>query len=98
MFTEPWSDIAEYSKGHKAALEKELEKELSNAHELFGLSSSVIAKREDRDDILVQKKLGYFIVHLTWSGKSENGFFPNSEKFETLEDLKIKLTADSESF
>ncbi len=98
MFTEPWSDIAEYPEGHRAALEKELETELSSGHVLFGLSSSVIAKREDRDDILVKNKLGYFIVHLTWSGKSKNNTFPISEQFETLEELKIKLASYSESF
>lgn len=98
MFTEPWSDIVEYPEAHRAALEKELEIELSSGHVLFGLSSSVIAKREDRDDILVRNKLGYFIVHLTWSGKSKNETFPTSEQFETLVELKIKLASDSESF
>ncbi|MCH2159753.1 MAG: polysaccharide lyase [Oleiphilaceae bacterium] len=98
MFTEPWSDITEYPEGHRAALEKELVTELSKGHVLFGLSSRIIAKREDRDDILIQNKLGYFIVHLTWSGKSENDTFPTSEQFETLEELKIKLASDSETF
>lgn len=98
MFTEPWSDIAEYPEGHQAALEQELETELSSGHVLFGLSSSVIAKREDCDDILVKNKLGYFVVHLTWSGKSESDTFPASEQFETLEELKIKLASDSEFF
>jgi len=98
MFKEPWSDISGYPEGHQAALEKELERELASGHALFGLNSSVIAKREDCDDILVQNKLGYFVVHLTWSGKTESDTFPASEQFETLEELKIKLASDSEYF
>lgn len=98
MFTEPWSGISEYPEGHQAALEKELERELSGGHILFGLSSSVIAKREDRDDILIQNELGYFVVHLTWSGKAESDNYPISDLFATLEELRIKLASDSDCF
>ena len=98
MYKEPWSDIAEYPDSHREALEQELQKEISGDHVLFGLSSRVIAQREDRDDILVKNKSGYFIVHLTWSGKAESNIFPATEQFETLEKLKIKLVSDSEFF
>jgi hypothetical protein len=53
MFKESWFDISEYPEDHQEALEKELESELASGHVLFGLHSSVIAKCEDHDDILV---------------------------------------------
>ena len=98
MYKEPWSDINGYPESHRETLEQELEKELHTDHILFGLSSRVIAKREDCDDILVSNEQGYFVVHLTWSGKTENKSFPTTEQFDTLEKLKIKLSSDSEFY
>ncbi len=98
MYIEPWSDINEYPEGHREALAFELEKELAQNHILYGLSSKVLAKREDQDEILVSNDLGYFTIHLTWSGNAEISPFPNSEQFETLEMLKIKLASDSEFY
>ena len=95
MYIEPWSNISEYPEGHIEALARELENELSENHILYDLASKVLAKREDQDEILVTNKLGYFIVHLTWSGKTEICPFPKLEKFQTLEILKIKLAYDS---
>ncbi len=98
MYIEPWSDITEYPEGHREALARELEKELEPNHILYGLSSKVLAKREDQDDILVSNDLGYFTIHLTWSGKAEISPFPKSERFDSLEMLKIKLASDSEFY
>lgn len=98
MYNEPWSDINDYPVAHCEALVAELNKELPANHMLFGLASKVIAKREDRDDILVSNEQGYFVVHLTWSGKTEQGSFPTFEKFDTLEKLKTKLASDSEFY
>lgn len=95
MYKEPWYDINDYSNEHKEALERELIKELTSVHALFDLNSNVIAKREDRDDILVLNEKGYYIVHLTWSGKPEIDSYPTSFYFETMEDLKTKLHSDS---
>ena len=96
MYQEPWLDIEDYPSAHRLALKAELKKELSEGHKLFGLHIEVLAKREDRDDILVSTERGYFIVHLTWSGKQEKEPFPFTEHFESIEKLKIKLASDSE--
>lgn len=98
MFEEPWVDIADYPKDHRVALELELEKEIKNGHILFGLLSKVLAKREDCDVVMVQNERGYFIVHLTWSGKAEKENFPLTEHFETLDSLKVKLAQDTALF
>ena len=98
MYEEPWSDINDYPADHCDALAAELNKELPVNHILYGQASKVLAKREDRDDILVSNNHGYFIVHLTWSGKTEQSSFPSIEKFDTLEKLKIKLASDAEFY
>ena len=98
MYQEPWSDIKDYPSAHRLALESELKKELSKGHVLFGLHIEVLAKREDNDDILVSTDQGYFIVHLTWSGKQEKEPFPSIDHFESVEKLKIKLASDSDFY
>jgi hypothetical protein len=98
MYKEPWSDRAEYPDKHRKALESELRKELKEGHSLFGLSFKIVGKREDEDDVLVSTEQGFFIVHLTWSGKVEPLPFPRTERFETLEKLRTKLAYDSEYY
>jgi len=97
VYSEPWSDIDEYPTEHQFSIETELTKEVSSAHLLNNFKLKVLAKREDRDDILVSSDNGYFIVHLTWSAKTELSPYPLTETFETLKELESRLRLDSES-
>lgn len=95
---ELWYDIAEYPKSHRIALITELRAELYPRHLLHGLAINVLAKREDRDDILLQSDEGFSIVHLTWAGRVETPPFPTCEQFKTIEALVDKLDIDAAAF
>lgn len=95
MFKEPWSDISEYPKEHKLALETELKKELGKNHSLLGNSVNLLAKREDRDDLLLKSGSTFYIVHLTWSGSEESAGYPLIDVFETELELEARLAEDS---
>jgi len=97
VYSEPWSDIDEYPSQHLLSIETELIKEVSHDHLPNNFKLKVLAKREDRDDILVSSDHGYFIVHLTWSAKTELAPYPLTETFETLKELESRLRLDSES-
>jgi hypothetical protein len=96
VYLEPWSDINEYPVDHSLAIQTELRKELSIGHMLKELDLEILAKREDRDDILVRSGDNYFIVHLTWSAKTESSPYPATEFFKTEKELETKLMIDSE--
>ncbi|MGF1725607.1 hypothetical protein [Photobacterium nomapromontoriensis] len=98
MYQEPWSDISEYQDGHRSAIKSELLKELGKNHDLFGVELTVLAKRENCDDILVASGSSYFIVHLTWSGRAETTPYPLTVKLLSLADLKERLKQDSEQY
>lgn len=98
MYIEPWCAITEYPADHKEILAQELTKELSAEHPLFGLALSILAKREDRDDILLENNTEYYIVHLTWSGKTEAEGFPTSQHFPDFDALSVQLAEDAEFF
>ena len=66
-----------------SALEKELQKELTKEHILFGLKAKCIARRGDNDDVLFMidsDKFLYAVVHLTWASEF-NSDFPVTEVF-----------------
>jgi len=69
--------------------------EVSSGHMLSGQSLKVLAKREDQDDILISNDRCFFVVHLTWTGKVEKLPYPNTELYESMEQLNAKLEADS---
>jgi hypothetical protein len=98
VYIEPWSDINEYPTNHSCVLKTELQKELSKEHVLNDLSIQVLAKREDCDELLIFTEKGYFIVHLTWSGKTEPADYPITERYQSLEQLKLKLAKDAEYY
>ncbi len=98
MYIEPWCDIEEYPNGHRYALESELRSEIGNEHILDNLDFELLAKRDDCDDVLVYSTERYFIIHLTWSGKTEHNPYPKTAVFESREALENKLTYDTELF
>ena len=98
MYKEPWFDINEYPRCHKKALEHELLKEVHSGHLLHEIVFKVLAKREDQDEILVESENHFFIVHLTWSGKSEINPFPTTIECDSKSALVEKLEHDSEVY
>lgn len=96
MFPEPWSDIREYPERHKAALEAELVAELGKKHLLPGREFNLLAKRDDRDDVLVSDGVCFYIIHLTWSGRTESESYPKTEQFMSKEQLDTRLAQDSQ--
>lgn len=75
-FIEPWRDVNDI-KDLGEQLKQELSKEIGSTHPLFEKSIEIIAKRQDNDDILIRVEDGKLAtVHLTWSGKTEQGHYP----------------------
>jgi hypothetical protein len=67
---------------------KELQRELSPEHSLFGKPVVAVARRIDRDDVLFrfgESPERYAVVHLTWTGKQEGSRqWPRTEIFDSL--------------
>jgi len=95
MYSEPWSNIEDYSPAHVAALLTEMVTELPVGHELYGKSFKILAKREDRDDVLVAYGNKFYIVHVTWSNKKEVLPYPETKPYDSLEALQEQLAKDS---
>lgn len=86
-FLDPWMDCLDLV-DLGDPLKEELEKELHPKHQLFGENIDVIAKRQDKDDILVELENGQMaVVHLTWSGRQERGSFPWTEMYVNQRDF-----------
>ena len=82
---EPWWVVDE-SKAE--FLNKELKKELSPNHLLYGKKAVAVASRFDCDDVVywISELEKYAVVHLTWS-KETSSQFPNTKLF-TLSELE----------
>jgi len=98
MYKEPWCNINDFPVEHRKYLLNELTNELNPSHILYGATAKILAKREDRDDILLEHNNEYYIVHLTWSGKPELGEFPVTKHFPNLDALNHQLAEDTEFF
>ncbi len=67
------------------SLENELKLELDQGHPLYGKELTAMAKRQGNDDVLFsydKEKLA--LVHLTWSGKKEQGKYPKTQIFYNM--------------
>ena len=74
------------------ALIEELQKEMGEAHLLFGKSITVIAKRKDVDDVLYEvsseEGMSYAVVHLTWKGSKESDpKWPTAKLYRSLDEF-----------
>ncbi|WP_115718973.1 hypothetical protein [Gallaecimonas mangrovi] len=98
MYQQPWADINDFPASHGSALAAELKQELAASHRLDGVSFSVLAKREDCDEVLIGTAAGYFIVHLTWSAPDPKGEFPKTKWFADAHALQQQLAADAAYF
>jgi hypothetical protein len=83
----PWYRLSD--ERQRLLLEEELRKEITQEHPLEGLSLTVIARRDDRDDVLVTldgSENGRIAeVHLTWSRRKEmDSRWPRTIIYESL--------------
>jgi len=76
-----------------AALEAELDRELTSGHPLFGKAVMAAARRLDCDDILFASGDGTIVamVHLTMSGRPEGAAWPWTEVFKSWEAWRAYL-------
>lgn len=85
------NDIWEWVENAKEYFKSELVKEINKEHILCGIEVKEIACREDCDDVLFLLLDGsnrYAVVHLTWSGKSEDSKnYPKTRLYDTLEEV-----------
>lgn len=70
-------------------LEKELRREVSPGHPLFGRPASAVARNQD--DVLYRIDGGVAEVHLTWSGTREPPPWPSTALYATLEEWRRSL-------
>jgi hypothetical protein len=86
----PWWGIDDES--IRSELAKELEREVNRGHPLWGSSPrTVLAKRNDQDDILVSFDNGRIAeVHLTWTRKKELHGWPRTVIFNSLDDWRVQ--------
>jgi hypothetical protein len=87
-WSEPWYRLTDDRQ--RALFEEELRKELSDKHPLAERSFKILARRGDRDDVLLTLDGGesgrVAEVHLTWSGKVEaDPRWPTTVIFESIE-------------
>jgi hypothetical protein len=88
----PWRQVID--ERERLLLEEELRKEIGDRHPLLGLEIKVLARRDDRDDVLASLEDGRVAeVHLTWSGKKEaHPNWPRTVIFESMD--KWRTEAD----
>jgi hypothetical protein len=81
-----------------AALERELERELTTGHPLFGKAVTAAARRLDCDDVLfgLNGTASVAMVHLTWSGRPEGAAWPWTELFDSLGAWRLYIEAKPE--
>jgi hypothetical protein len=96
----PWHPI-DAERG--IALERELARELSPAHAIYGRAVKAVAACQDCDDVLFEVdegKSGYAVVHLTWIMKMETTpNYPSTEIFQSLEAWRVqRMIPDAEDW
>jgi len=98
----PWHPVGDDS-AQVAGMERELERELSPGHPLFGLPVKTLARRQDCDDVLFALQDGtgrVAVVHLTWTqSPPERPPWPGTTLFQSLEIWAAGgMRSDSEDF
>ena len=95
-FKEPWREPA-----NSSLLKTELEKELSIGHYLHKFIGQFhpIASSGAADDVVFEiRKMGYVLVHLTWSGKNERTPWPNFTILPTAADVQNHINKENELY
>lgn len=85
----PWLSISEYPTDHGAAITREALREIGAGHPLAGRKLTMLARRQDCDDVLFLLDDGpnVAVVHLTWSGRRERRGFPTADIFSDLSEF-----------
>lgn len=84
----PWHNLD--SGRERLSLERELQRELSKRHVLWKKAVTIIARRYDQDDVLVQMPDGKVAeVHLTWRGETETDpYWPTTQIYGTIDEWR----------
>ncbi|KLV03304.1 hypothetical protein ABT56_19430 [Photobacterium aquae] len=99
MYKEPWCDIKEFPTRHAESLVSELITEFSDQNvDWIKSSIELLAKREDQDEILITSEGKFYIIHLTWSGRSEQAPYPITSCYESWEQVLARLSSDSDQY
>lgn len=96
-YLEPWYSIRDENN----SFSKELRRELDKKHILYGKDVMILAKRDDRDDILVGFYEGhskFAVVHLTWRQKSECGNYPITTIYDSWIEFKQSMLENHEEW
>lgn len=84
----PWHSVDDDS-AQVAGMERELKREVSVGHPLFGLQVKTLGHRQDCDDVLFAVEDGsgrVAVVHLTWThSPPERPPWPSTTMFPNLE-------------
>jgi hypothetical protein len=73
---EPWRAIQ--FAAEIGGVQKQLDREITSLHPLFGKGATVVGRRIDNDDVLVVLDDGTYVnVHLVWASGSGPGAFSN---------------------
>ncbi|MEL7168448.1 MAG: hypothetical protein AAGN64_03755 [Bacteroidota bacterium] len=96
-FDPPWLSV---DGEHARALERELCREVHPDHPLCErcAAARAFAQRTDCDDVAFALDEGFAIVHLTWKGRAEQGVWPGTSLFETLEAMQAQMALDHEDW
>jgi hypothetical protein len=97
----PWHPVSD--SGQVAGMERELNRELSVGHPLFGLPVKTLARRQDCDDVLFALQDGsgrVAVVHLTWTqSPPERQPWPGTTLFPSFETWVAEgMHSDAEDF
>jgi hypothetical protein len=88
-YLDPWFDCLELENNGRFLIE-ELERELHPSHFLYKKEFNLLAKRQDKDSILIELKNGQLCeVHLTWSGSKEKEKWPLTNIYLNKKDFWI---------
>lgn len=94
VFAAPWRPL-EYQV-EREGLPRQLKREVSPDHPLWGLDAEVIGRADTNDDILVSCSDGRLaIVHLTWGRGWGNAEYPGTVFYDTAAELNEALWRDA---
>lgn len=96
----PWRPLA--TEQEAIGLQRQLDREVTERHPLFGRGAAVKGRRIDNDDIVVVLFDGaYVVVHLTWRVSDGGPFadnYPEWLSYESLEDFVAAMLKDSRAY
>ena len=99
VFIEPWQDLRGHdhdAEHQRRTMHNQLNRELSPCHPLHGHTITVIARSQQRDDIVITTaESRWAIVHLTWKQAPDTPPWPVTTFYDNADDLTAKLNEDT---